>query len=63
MTSSQWATPRPENLPPCTRCGHHPDDHRISSDAAVQDPTDERARFYCIREDCECANYERWTRP
>jgi hypothetical protein len=66
---------RSADLPPCTRCGHPPDWHRLSSDAVVQDPTDDRARFRCLGYDCmadgpvppggracECPNYERWER-
>jgi hypothetical protein len=61
-----------EKLPDCTRCGHPADAHRIDSDALIQDPTDERARFHCVgypegdrfvETNCGCPNYERWTRP
>lgn len=49
--------------PPCTRCGHVVAEHTISPSAAVQDPADERARRICRVHGCECANYEKWTRP
>lgn len=71
--SGMPAARRGSDLPPCTRCGHPPDWHRISSEAAIQDPDDERTRFRCLGYDCEvdpvspvrqcdCPNYERWAR-
>src|ERR1700756_5183866 len=68
MKQKAMATDR---LPICIGCGHPPDWHRLTSDAVIQDPTDDAALFRCLGYDCEadgpvppggracdCANYE-----
>lgn len=39
-------------LPPCGRCGHSPDWHRLDDSKNIS-PTDPAAEFRCLGYDCE----------